>query len=95
MIEINYADFFLLIFAMIIGYIAWLWGRESLRQKRNAWQLSNRRLFHCNNCHHHFVPRVPVSLCRCPRCNTVCIRKQSDLLVDTRHAGRSEDESAS
>lgn len=84
MIEINYADFFFLVFAVLLIYIVWLWLREVFRQKRNAWQLSNRGLFHCNNCHHHFVPREPVSLCRCPRCNTVCIRKKSSLRLDSK-----------
>jgi hypothetical protein len=38
--------------------------------------LSNRKLFHCNTCHLSFIPKHPVSLCRCPRCNTVCIPRR-------------------
>jgi hypothetical protein len=28
-----------------------------------------------------FVPRQPVSLCRCPRCNNMCFLKRSDALL--------------
>ena len=87
MISISYSGFFLLLLLTVMIYIAWLWWRESSRQRRNAWEVSNSRLFHCNNCHHHFVPRTPVSLCRCPRCNTVCIRRRSDLLIDAPRRG--------
>ncbi|MCI5779957.1 MAG: hypothetical protein MR051_09135 [Lentisphaeria bacterium] len=87
MIAIGFSDFFALLLSAGMLYLAWLWFRESSRQKRNAWQVSNSRLFHCNNCHHHFVPRTPVSLCRCPRCNTVCIRRRSDLLIDSPRRG--------
>lgn len=83
MTTISYSGFFASILILGMAYIAWLWLREAIRQRRNAWQVSNSRLFHCNHCHHHFVPRTPVSLCRCPRCNTVCIRRRSDLMVDS------------
>lgn len=82
MIKVNFSEFFLLFICTVILYISWLWLREIFRQKRNEWQLSNHSLFHCNNCHHHFVPRTPVSLCRCPRCNTVCIRRKSGVRID-------------
>ena len=88
MIAIRYTDFFFFVLMLTLAYIAWLWLREAFRQKRNAWQVSNSHLFHCNHCHHHFVPRTPASLCRCPRCNTVCIRRRSDLLVDSPNTRR-------
>ena len=72
----SFAEFFTMLLIAGLIYIAWLWLRESNRQRRNAWQLSNRQLFHCNNCHLSFIPKHPVSLCRCPRCNTVCIRRR-------------------
>ena len=76
---ISFSEFFFILLAASLLYIAWLWLRELRRVKRNSWQLSRRQLFHCNNCHLAFVPKEPVSLCRCPRCNTVCIRRRNDL----------------
>lgn len=75
---VSFSEFFFILLAASLLYIAWLWAREIRRVKRNSWQLSRRQLFHCNNCHLVFVPKEPVSLCRCPRCNTVCIRRQND-----------------
>jgi uncharacterized paraquat-inducible protein A len=76
MIGIGFAEFFYFVLIVILFYIAWLWNLEIGRQKRNEWQLSNRQLFHCNTCHLSFIPKHPVSLCRCPRCNTVCTRRR-------------------
>ena len=76
---ISFSEFFFILLAASLLYVAWLWLRELRRVKRNSWQLSRRQLFHCNNCHLAFVPKEPVSLCRCPRCNTVCIRRRNDL----------------
>ena len=75
----NFSEFFFILLTVLIAYIAWLWIREIRRVNHNSWQLSRRQLFHCNNCHWSFVPKEPVSLCRCPRCNTVCIRRRNDL----------------
>ena len=87
MIPISFSEFFCLLLTILMLYLLLLWLRASARQKRNAWQVSHSRLFHCNNCHHSFVPRTPVSLCRCPKCNTVCIRRRSDLLLDSSRPG--------
>lgn len=90
MIPVSYTEFFIFLITALMFYGALLWYRSSSRQKRNAWQVSHSRLFHCNNCHHSFVPHTPVSLCRCPKCNTVCIRRRSDLLLDSpRHGDKS------
>lgn len=75
----SFAEFIFLILAASLIYIAWLWIREERRINRNHWRLSRRQLFQCNNCHLAFVPKEPMSLCRCPRCNTVCIRRRNDL----------------
>ena len=80
MIGIGFAEFFSLSLIILLCYIACLWFREYRRIRRNEWQLSNRRLFHCNTCHLSFVPKEPVSLCRCPRCNTVCILRRGSTL---------------
>jgi len=79
MITTGFAEFFNAVLIILIIYIAWLWLREHNRQRRNEWQLSNRQLFHCNTCHLSFVPKQMVSLCRCPRCNTVCIRRKNGV----------------
>lgn len=89
MIGINFTEFFTLILVILMIYQGWLWWRENSRVRRNEWQLSNRRLFHCNNCHLSFVPKNPVSLCRCPRCNTVCIQRRNGTVPQAveRHDG--------
>jgi len=79
MIQLNYAEYFFLYSVLWLSVIALLWFREARRVKKNAWHVSNSHLFHCRECHHLFVPKEPVTICRCPRCNTVCIRKRSDL----------------
>ena len=66
--------------ALWILFIAILWCRELMRVKNHDWNLSNSRLFHCDSCHHSFIIKEPVSLTRCPRCNSICIcRKRQDL----------------
>ena len=87
MIAVSFSEFFFLLLSILMLYLLLLWLRSSMRRKRNAWQVSHSRLFHCNNCHHSFVPHTPVSLCRCPKCNTVCIRRKSDLLLDSPRQG--------
>ncbi len=77
--ECGFVSFIFMILVVSLVYVAWLWVREERRINRNRWQLSRRQLFQCNNCHLAFVPKEPLSLCRCPRCNTVCIRRQNDL----------------
>ena len=89
MIGVSFAEFFELLLILLLSYICWLWLREVNRLRRNEWQLSNRQLFHCNTCHLSFVPKQPVSLCRCPRCNTVCIRRR-DGTVPIVKKGRSK-----
>ncbi len=81
MIGISFTDFFTTILIVLLIYIAWLWLREVGRIRKNEWQLNNRRLFHCNKCFLYFVPKHPVSLCRCPRCNNVCILRRRDALL--------------
>ena len=81
MIEISFSGFFVLLLILLLIYLTWLWIRENNRIRRNEWRLSNRRLFHCNTCHLSFVPKHPVSLCRCPRCNTVCIQRRNNTLL--------------
>jgi len=58
--------------------LAILWRREEMRVRRNEWRISSSQLFHCDNCHHSFVNRDRgASLCRCPRCNAMCIRRRN------------------
>ena len=48
MIGIGFAEFFAFLLIFFLCYVAWLWFRENNRVRRHEWELSNRRLFHCN-----------------------------------------------
>ena len=85
MIGIGFAEFFAFLLIFFLCYVAWLWFRENNRVRRHEWELSNRRLFHCNTCHLSFVPKNPVSLCRCPRCNTLCIPRRNGATPTVKH----------
>ncbi len=76
MIPITYTEAFELLFLAWLIYLLILWGRESARQNRNEWNLIHSQLFHCDQCHHSFVPDEPMNVTRCPRCNTMCFRRK-------------------
>lgn len=76
MILLSYADAFflyLLGWLLLLALLAW---RAHLRRKKYDWKIITGNLFHCDKCHHTFVPPEQLNLCRCPRCNAVCIRKR-------------------
>jgi len=77
MISLAYHEAFFYYFLLWCVLVAVLWLREERRMNRNRWRLTTRQLFHCDKCHHTFVPKETVSLCRCPRCNAICIRRRS------------------
>ncbi|MDD3153788.1 MAG: hypothetical protein PHS41_02895 [Victivallaceae bacterium] len=66
----------LLYLGVWLGVVILLWVREVLRLKNFQWELTNRKLFHCDNCHLSFLNREPATLTRCPRCNAICIRRK-------------------
>ena len=74
---INYADALLALLLSFCAYLVWLWHRERRRLRRNEWRLSSSQLFHCDQCHYSFIPEEPVTLTRCPRCNTICIKRKN------------------
>ena len=77
MINATYADTFFVYFLLWLLLILFLWRREEARVRRNEWRLNRGQLFHCDNCHHSFVNRDRrASICRCPRCNAMCIRRR-------------------
>ncbi len=76
MIEASFDNALLIYLVLWLVLLAVLWRREESRLKRNEWQRSNNRLFHCDSCHHSFIASEPVSLTRCPRCNAVCTRRR-------------------
>ena len=76
MIPLTYADLFFLYLLVFLLFIAILWNRERLRLKRNEWKSDNTRVFHCDTCHHTFISQEKVNLCRCPKCNAICIRRK-------------------
>ncbi len=81
MISVTYSEALFLYFLFWLLFIMILWRREEVRLSRNEWRLTRSQLFHCDNCHHSFVNRDRgASLCRCPRCNAMCIRhRRRDL----------------
>ena len=77
MISVTYSDIFFVYFLLWLLLILFLWRREEARVRRNEWRLNRGQLFHCDNCHHSFINRArEASICRCPRCNAMCIRRR-------------------
>ena len=77
MISVTYSDIFFVYFLLWLLLILLLWRREEARVRRNEWRLNRGQLFHCDNCHHSFINRArKASICRCPRCNAMCIRRR-------------------
>ncbi|MDD3155714.1 MAG: hypothetical protein PHS41_12690 [Victivallaceae bacterium] len=75
MIGMSFADALFGILALWLLFLAILWLRELNRIRNFEWHLSNSRLFHCDQCHHSFIIKEPLNLCRCPRCNAICISR--------------------
>lgn len=71
--SITYADAFCTYFVCFLIFIAILWNRESSRVKRRERRNFSTRLFFCDKCRRPFLQEEDINLCRCPRCNTVCI----------------------
>ena len=77
MIYATYSEVFFFYFLLWLLLILLLWRREEARVRRNGWRISRSQLFHCDNCHNSFVNRDRnASICRCPRCNAMCIRRR-------------------
>ena len=77
MIECTYSEVFFLYFLFWLLLILFLWRREETRVRRNEWRVSRNQLFYCETCKRSFVNRGrAISICRCPRCNRVCIRRR-------------------
>ena len=76
MIGMTYSEALFGVLVLWLVFILVLWLRELQRIKRHEWHLSNGRLFHCDICHHSFISKEQVSLTRCPRCNSICIRRK-------------------
>jgi len=77
MIYSTYSEVFFIYFLLRLLLILVLWRREEMRIRRNEWRISSTQLFHCDSCHHSFVNRDRgASICRCPRCNAMCIRRR-------------------
>jgi hypothetical protein len=75
MIEQSYSEVFFSYFIFLSLVILLLCLREERRKERNKWRLTTRHLFHCDKCHYTFVPKESLSICRCPRCNELCIKR--------------------
>ena len=78
--HISYADAFLGYLICFLILIVILWMREHSRVKRRERRNFSSRLFFCEQCRRPFIPDDDINLCRCPRCNMVCIRpRRRDL----------------
>ena len=76
MIFATFSEVFFMYFFILLVLVLILWRREEARVRNNEWRISSSQLFHCDNCHHSFVNRDRgASICRCPRCNAMCIRR--------------------
>ena len=73
---LTYADAFFIYLLLWLLLLAYLARREYVRRKEHRWQSMDNNLFHCDKCHLSFVPRERINLCRCPRCNAVCIKRR-------------------
>lgn len=77
---ISYADTFVGYLLCFLIFIAILWSRENSRIKRRERRNFSSRLFFCDKCRRPFLLEEDLNLCRCPRCNNVCIRpRRRDL----------------
>ena len=76
---IDYSDALCGFMVIWLAVIAGLWIREIVKMKRREWELSRARLFHCRNCHLSFLDTEygDGNMTRCPRCNTVCLRRRN------------------
>ena len=78
MISATFSEVFFMYFLILLALVLILWRREEVRVRRNEWRISSSQLFHCDNCHHSFVNRDRrASICRCPRCNAICVRRRA------------------
>ena len=78
MIYATFADMFFFYLLLWLLLILLLWRREETRVRDNEWRISRSQLFHCESCHHSFVNRDrEASICRCPRCNAICVRQRA------------------
>lgn len=76
MIELDQKNLILVYMIIWLTVIVVLWLREIYRVSKFDWDLSNTKLFHCNNCHHTFLTQDGANLTRCPNCNSICIAKR-------------------
>ncbi len=72
---ISYSTFFLLVVFFSLAAVAVLMVRETLRRRKNYWEMGGSKLFECKNCHYSFVSQNEANVSRCPRCNSICFRR--------------------
>ena len=78
MIGVTFADVFFFYLLLWLLLIFLLWRSEEKRTRKNECRIRRSQLFHCDSCHHSFVNRdSETSICRCPRCNAICVRRRA------------------
>jgi len=81
MIGSTFSAIFLIALVLWLLLILFLWWREESRVRENEWRISHRQIFHCDNCGHSFVTRDrEITICRCPYCNEICVRRRNHEL---------------
>ena len=68
MIELDQRSLLLAYMIVWLVIIVVLWIREIFRVHKFNWELSNSKLFHCNNCHHTFLTKDGANLTRQSPC---------------------------
>ncbi len=76
MIGVTCAQGLLLWVVMTLAVIGWLYLRSSIRRRRMYDKHYASHLFTCDHCHYAFLNKDQLNLVRCPRCNSICIRKR-------------------
>ncbi len=76
MIAISYPLAIFIYMTLWLTLLLVLWFRSLLRRRRFHWQINSGRLFDCDRCHYAFLTREEMNLTRCPRCNSICIRRK-------------------
>ena len=76
MIYASSSEIFFFYFLLWLLLLLLLWRREESRVGPNDWRIRRSQLFYCKKCQRSFVNRDRnASVCRCPKCNAICIRQ--------------------
>ena len=76
MIPISYSGIYAVYISLWLIILAILWFREERRAAKSDWAVVKKKLYLCDKCHLSFLASHDQEhITRCPRCNTVCLRR--------------------